>query len=278
MKYSLLKAWKKVISFIILIPILLFIILPYVVMISTSIKSSDEVMSANPTLFPEKVQWFNFIEVWSIVPLKEYFLNSLIVASLSSLLALLLAIPTSYALARMRFKGKKFFLYLFLVTQMFPPIVLIIGLFKMMANLNLLDTLFSLIITNAALTLAFAVWLLTGFFKTIPYEIEEAANIDGANMFTKITKIIIPLAKPGIITVVLFSFIMSWNEFLFAYTFISSPEKNLITVGIYTFIGRYAIQWEYLMAASLLAVVPVIILFLIIKKHLVSGLTSGSVK
>jgi len=161
---------------------------------------------------------------------------------------------------------------------MFSPIVVMIGLYKTMAIFGWLDTYQSLIITYAAFNQAFSIWLLTGYFSTIPVEIEEAALIDGCSRVQALRKILFPLSAPGIVATIIFVFIWSWNEFMIALTFTSSPYMRLLTVGLFRFIGRYEIEWNYLMAASLVATLPVLSLFLLIQRNLVKGLTAGAIK
>ena len=161
---------------------------------------------------------------------------------------------------------------------MFSPIVLLVGLYRVIHWLGLMDSVWGLILVNAAFTQAFAIWLLTGYFSTIPRELEQAAWIDGCTKFQALRKVVLPLAVPGIITTVIFVFVMAWNEFVVALTIISSDESRPLTVGIHAFFGKFDVQWQYLFATSLVAVIPVVILFLAIEKYLVSGLTSGGVK
>jgi multiple sugar transport system permease protein len=258
--------------------ILLILLFPFFVMISTALKSVDEVYTSPPYWIPRHIRLQNFKEIWDKYPLLHYFINSFLIASGSTLLNTLLSIPAAYAISRLRFTGRRFLLYLFLVVQMFSPIIVIISLFKVIAGLGLLDTRLSLIIVNAVFTLAFSIWMLHGYFSTIPIELEEAAFIDGCTRWKTITKIILPVAMPGVVTTVIYAFIASWNEFMFALTFITSLEKRPLTIGLYNFIGRWTVQWQYLMAASLLALIPVVVLFMLIEKQLVKGLTGGALK
>ena len=208
----------------------------------------------------------------------QYFLNSLYVASGATLVTMVFCIPAAYAFARLRFPGRKFLLFTLLVVQMFSPIIVVIALYKIMVLLHLIDKLSSLVIVNAVFTLAFSTWMMNGYFDTIPKEIEEAAMIDGCSRFQIMTRITLPIAMPGVVTVVIYTFIAAWNEFMFALTFISTTEKRPLTLGLYNFVGRWTVQWHYLMAAALLALIPVIILFMLIERQLVSGLAGGAVK
>lgn len=269
-----------------MIPVLVIVLFPFAVMITTALKTPAAISAPSgpdqPYHFiPAEPQPSNFVEVFRAMPLARYFGNSLIIGLGATLLNLLCAIPAAYALARLVFPGKKAVLFLVLTTQMFSPIVLIIALFSQFTNYGLLEggrVYLALIIANAAASLAFGIWLLTGYFSTIPQEVEEAALIDGCSRFQTISRIIIPVALPGVVTTVIFAFISAWNEFVFALTFVSSDAYKPLTVAIPSFIGQYGTQWQLLMAAALLATIPVVALFLGMEKHLVRGLTAGSIK
>lgn len=253
-------------------------VFPYLIMLIVSFKSKAEVYSIPPTFFPVNWTFTNFLDIWRLVPLVDYLLNTLIIAGGATVLSLTCAIPAAYVLARMKFAGKKLYLYLIMITQMFSPIVLLVGLFREIHWLGLMDSVWGLVLTNAAFNQAFAVWILSGYFSTIPYELEQAAWLDGCTKWQALRRITLPLAVPGIITTVIFVFIAAWNEFAVALTFISTETSKPLTVGIYAFFGMYDVQWQYVFATSLVAIVPVVILFLSIEKYLISGLTAGGVK
>jgi len=269
---------RKTVIYIVTVITSCCILFQFFVMLSTSLKPKAEVFHIPPYWIPHHIRFLNYIEMWKIAPLARYFLNSIIVASGATALAIGVAIPAAYALARLRFNGRRAFLYLVLITQMFSPIVIIIGLYRAMAVMGMLNTYQSLIITFAAFNQAFSVWLLTGYFQTIPLEIEEAALIDGCSRMQALRWILFPLSAPGIVATVIFVFIWAWNEFMIALTFTSTPEMRLLTVGLFRFMGRYEIEWHYLMGASLLATIPVLVLFLLIQRKLVQGLTAGAIK
>ena len=258
--------------------IVIVLLFPFFVAVSTAFKDLDEVYSTPPHWFPKHIAWENFKHVWEKYPLASYYVNSIIVASGATILTSILCIPAAYAFARLRFVGRKTLLFFLLVVQMFSPIIVVISLFKIVAAMGLSDTLTSLIIINAVFTLAFATWMMNGYFSTIPKEIEEAALIDGCSRFQSMTRITLPIAMPGVVTVIIYTFITAWNEFMFALTFISSTDKRPLTLGLYNFVGRWTVQWQYLMAAALMAIIPVILLFMVIEKQLVQGLAGGSVK
>jgi multiple sugar transport system permease protein len=256
----------------------LVILYPYFVMFMTALKSRAEIYAVNGTVFPITWLWSNFTDVWSKAPLLRYLLNSIVVAGGSTLIAILCGIPAAYALARMKFKGQKFFLGLVIVSQMFSPVVLLIGIYRVMSTMHLTDSLLGLIFINAAFNQAFAIWLLRGAFVAISPDMEQAARIDGCNKVQSLVKVLLPMAAPGIVTTLIFIFINAWNEYTIALTLISSDANKPLTVGITIFNGYNMIEWQYLFASSLFATIPVIILFMCIEKHLVSGLASGGVK
>ncbi len=265
-------------AIIITIVLLLFLLFPFFAMISSMLKSSEEIYASPPTWIPKHFHFFNFITVWSEFELFVYFKSSVIIALGAMIFNTLLTIPAAYAVARLRFVGRKLILYLFLVIQMFSPVIVVISLFKIMAGLHLLDTYFSLITANTVFTIAFTIWMMNGYFKSIPVEIEEAALIDGCSRVQTITRIMIPIAVPGLVTAMIYTFIYAWNEFLFGLTFIQSKPKMPLVLGLYNFVGRWTTQWELLNTAAFLAIIPVLVLFYIIERRLVAGLAGGAVK
>ena len=251
---------------------------PYFAMVCTALKSRAEIFSMNGTILPIHALWSNFIEIWSRAPMANYMLNSLLIAGGSTLIAMLCGIPAAYALARMKFKGQTAFLGFVIISQMFAPVVLLIGIYKVMSILSLTDSIIGLVFINAAFNQAFTIWLLRGTFMGISPEMEQAATIDGCNRIQGMTKVLLPVAAPGIVTTLIFIFINAWNEYTVALCLISTSEREPLTVGINVFNGYNMIEWQYLFAASLFAIVPVVILFMGIEKNLVSGLASGGVK
>jgi multiple sugar transport system permease protein len=260
------------------IVILLVLLFPFFVMISTMLKSGQDVYSTPPFWIPTHLEWSNFITVWTQYQLANYFLASLIIAVGATALNTALCVPAAYAVARLRFVGRKFALYLLLMIEMFSPVIVVISLFKIVSQIGLLDTFFSLIILDALFTVAFNTWMMNGYFRTIPKEIEEAALIDGCSRVQTMTRIMLPISVPGLVTVMIYAFIFAWNEFLFALSFISSTDKMPLTIALYNFVGRWSTQWQYLTMSAFLAIIPVLVLFYLIEKRLVAGLAGGAVK
>ncbi len=251
---------------------------PYYVMTITAFRSNAETLDINFLhLFPTEWIWSNLTHIVQRgVP--RYLLNSLMVAGGATLVAMLCGIPAAFALARMNFVGKKAFLGFVIMSQMFSPVVLLIGISQLMTTLRLDDSVLGLMLINAAFNQAFAIWLLRGTFVSISPEMEQAALIDGCNTMGSLTRVLIPMAAPGIVTALIFVFINAWNEYTISTVLISTASNRPITVGITQFSSFNMIEWQYLFAASLLATIPVVILFMSIEKHLTSGLTSGGVK
>lgn len=270
-------SWKRVFLYLFVFIVTIVILYPYFVMFITAAKSTEE-MYAGETILPKVWQWSNFTDIWTKAPIFQYLLNSLIVAGGATLLAILCGIPAAYALSRMKFKGKGFFMGAVIMSQMFSPVVLLVGIYRLMININLNNSLVGLILLNAAFNQAFAIWLLRGTFMSISSEMEQAAKIDGCGTIQALIRILLPMAAPGIVTTLIFVFINSWNEYTIALTLIKDDLLKPITVGINVFYGLNFIQWQYLFATSIFATIPVVILFLCIEKHLVAGLTSGGVK
>ena len=258
--------------------ICIFILYPYFTMFVTALKSREEIFAANGTVFPIKAMWSNFAEIWKLAPMGNYMLNSILVASGSTAIAMVCGIPAAYALARMKFKGQTAFLGFIIVSQMFAPVVLLIGIYKVMSVFSMTNSVIGLVFINAAFNQAFTIWLLRGTFLSISEEMEQAAKIDGCNRMESMFKVLRPMAAPGIVTTLIFIFINAWNEYTVALCLISTDTLKPLTVGINIFNGYNMIQWQYLFAASLFATLPVVFLFMSIEKNLTSGLTAGGVK
>lgn len=272
------KMLLRILLYITVVVVCIVTLYPYFAMFCTALKSRAEIFSIDGTILPITAVWSNFADIWSKAPMTNYMLNSLLIAGGSTVIAMLCGIPAAYALARMKFKGQTAFLGFVIISQMFAPVVLLIGIYKVMSLLSLTDSIVGLIFINAAFNQAFTIWLLRGTFIGISPEMEQAATIDGCNRIQGMLKVLLPVAAPGIVTTLIFIFINAWNEYTVALCLISTAEKQPLTVGINIFNGYNMIEWQYLFAASLFAIIPVVILFMGIEKNLVSGLASGGVK
>ena len=251
---------------------------PYAVMLLDALKPAAELRASPPRFLPVVWRPENFLEVLRDPAFRSALRVSLTVALVSTVLAVAAAVPAAYHTARRRFRGRTAFLFLVLATQMFSPTTLVVGLYREFFELGLVNTSAALILTNAAFNLAFAVWILRAFFASIPQEIEEAAEVDGCSRLGALLRIVLPLARPAIVTAAIFAFIAAWNEYIVALTLMTDADMKPLTVGITSYVTAYVQHWNLLFAASTLAIVPVIVLFAVIEPYLVSGLTAGSVK
>ena len=271
------RARRSILSWAILSPLLVLCLFPYAVMFITAIKPASEVL--RPTWWPADPAWENFRDMWAVTGFGVALTNSLKVSILSTLIALAVSIPFAYALDRYRFAGRGALQQFLLVTQMLSPIVLVIGLFRLIVWLGLIDTTWSLVFIYSAFNIAFTVWMLQSYFATIPRELEEAAWMEGASRLQAIAQVFLPLALPAITVTALFGFINAWNEFVIALTVLRSEESHTLPIRIFSLVaGRYTVEWHHVMAAALVATVPVAVVFSWLQRYLVRGLGAGAVK
>ncbi|GII93313.1 carbohydrate ABC transporter permease [Sinosporangium siamense] len=248
---------------------------PYVVMVITALRPQNELQDA--TYLPSTFAWSNFTNFWT-GGLAGNLWVTIQVAAGSTLLVLLVALPAAYYTARHNFRGRTAFLIVVLITQMFQPTAMLVGIYREFYQFGMVDSIWSLILVNGGFNLAFAVWILNAYFSSIPRELEEAAFIDGNGRWGALFRVTLPLAMPGVITALIFTFIAAWNEFVVALTLTTTPEKQPLTVALNSFIGQYEVDWQNLFAGSVIATIPVIILFALIERKVVGGLTAGSIK
>lgn len=267
----------RVLLYVFVILMCILILYPYFVMFSYGARSQADIMTNN--VFPAKWIWKDYAYVLlSNRSVLRYLLNSIMIAFGATAIAIICGIPAAYALARMRFKGQKLFMAIIIVSQMFSPVVLLVGIQRILLTFGLNNSDLGLILIDAAFNQAFAIWLLQGTFRTISPEMEQAATIDGCSRVQSVIKVLLPMAAPGIVTTLIFVFINAWNEYTIAFVMISDDSLKPITVGINLFNGYNMIEWNYLFASSVFATIPVVVLFICIEKNLVSGLTSGGTK
>jgi multiple sugar transport system permease protein len=272
--------WQRTILFwLILSPLIAIIIFPFAVMLFTAVTPREEVFSFPPRWLPSEVRWQNFVDMWHAANFGRVLINSLLVGFGSTLLTLLIAIPAAYATSRHHFPGQGSYRQFLLITQMLSPIVLIVGIFRLMVSLGLVDALSSLVLAYAAFNLAFSIWMLQSYFRTIPLDVEEAAWIDGANKFQGLVYVFLPMAVPALTVVALFAFIFAWNDFVLALTLLRSAENFTLTLAVYSLVGgRYTVEWHQVMAATLLATTPIAALFVVLQRFFMQGLSLGSIK
>jgi multiple sugar transport system permease protein len=252
-------------------------VLPYVEMVVTALRPTNQLLA--PNLLPNRFTLHNFTSIWS-TGFGGNLTTSLKIAAGATAVVLVVAIPAAYYSARHRFRGRTGFLLLVLATQMFQPAAMLVGIQREFISFNLGSPTLSLILVNAGFNLAFAVWIMNAYFASIPVELEEAAMIDGCSRLGAMLRITLPLAMPGIVTALIFTFIAAWNEFIVALTFTLGEQSNQqpLTVTINNYIGQYSIDWGHLFAGAVIATLPVIALFAVIEGRVVGGLTAGSVK
>jgi multiple sugar transport system permease protein len=276
-KHKLKKQFKNIILFFISLSLMIFILFPFLWLVLSSFKVPAELFSTPPTWLPSKGTVEYYLEIFQDDNFTHSLWNSLLVSIFATLISLLLGTLGAYAFARFEFPKKKLFFLSILCTQMLPQMALIIPLFILMRITGLLYTYQGLILAYVTFSLPYVVWMFRAFIITVPYEIEEAARIDGCTRIVALWKVVLPLAAPGLVTTGIFVFIGAWNEFLFANVMGGSKIKT-IPVRIAEFIGEERIAYELMFPAGVLASLPVLILVLFFQKYIVKGLTAGSVK
>lgn len=256
----------------------LVMVVPFLYMVSTALKGQIYVLEVPPMLIPREPTLQNFIEAWQSNHFSLYFGNSLAVAIVTTLLSVLISAMLAYAFARFEFVGKNLLFYAILLTLMIPSLMLIIPQFMLAKALGLRNSLAGLVLVYVAMSIPLNTFLLRGFFEQLPRELEEAVLIDGGSYFTIFFRIALPLSTPALATVAIFTFLFSWDEFTWALTAIDDPLQRTLPVAIATFQGEHLTQWGLVFAASLIAVAPVIVVFVTLQRYFVRGLTSGAFK
>ncbi|MGP5608340.1 carbohydrate ABC transporter permease [Arthrobacter rhombi] len=258
------------------------VILPLYVVLITSVKRLEDVRGLF-TWWPSTITLQPYLDIWTTVPLADYFVNSLIVTVSATFFSVVLAIMAAYAISRFEFKGARTFSLVVLSTQMFPGILFLLPLFLIFTQiertvgLQLSGSYLGLILTYLTFSLPFAIWMLTGFFASIPRALEEAAMIDGTGRLGALIRVVLPVARPGIVAVSVYCFITAWGEVLFASVLTNSSTRTL-AIGLRSYASQNDVYWNQLMAASVVVSLPVLIGFMLVQRHLIAGLSSGSVK
>lgn len=271
------KLRRSILSWLILSPLVVVILFPFAVMLITALKPRTEVL--RPTWWPSELRFQNFVEMWAATNFGPALLNSLYVSAAATLGAILVSIPAAYALSRYRFAGRGAFRQFLLISQMLSPIVLVLGLFRLVVALGLLDNVNSIVFVYAAFNVAFTVWMLQSYFDTIPKDLEEAAWMEGASRTQTLVRVFLPLAVPAMTVTAIFTFINSWNEFVIALTMLRRQESYTLPIQIFSLVaGRYTVEWHHVMAAAFAASIPVAVVFAWLQRYLVGGLALGAVK
>ena len=257
-----------------------FILLPFIEMFYASLRPLDHLFRSPYQFYSDDLSFWAYREMWNTVPmLPRYIFNSFFLASVTSIITLLFVIPAAYSYARFKFPFKNSSLYILLAINMFSGAVLLIPLYKVLRTFGLLNTYQAMIVPGVAFLIPTAIWLLKSYFEKIPIDLEEAAFVDGASRVQILRHIIAPLSTPGLVVVGIYAFIGSYaQQFLFAITFNQKKEYMPIPTGLYEFIGYQSVKWNEMMAAALVGMLPVLLLFIFLQKYIVEGLTAGAVK
>ena len=259
--------------------LLCLLLFPLFWIVVTSLKTEKEIFQIPPTLFPRVLNTKSYVAQVATGDFNMFqsFGNSLVISVGATLIAVVLAVPASYGIAKYHFKGKKAILLGFLVTQMLPVSVLLTPMFILFKNTHVYNTPVAAILADATIGIPFSVLILKNYFASIPKEL-EAAYIDGCNRFTAFIRVLIPIAKPGVVVCSVFSFLYAWGDLAYGMTFIIDQTKRPITAGIFNFMGQYGTKWSYLTAFAVVTIIPVALIFIFMQKYIISGMTSGAVK
>ncbi len=277
------KRWINRMYNLLLLCILIVTMFPIYWMVTTSLKNNHEILSHEQTFLPREWRFENYIDMWENIDFGLFLRNSLIVCGATMVIAMIFATMAAYSLARFRFPGSLFVSTSILATQMIPAIMFLIPIYSMfvrfqvVTGIQVIGTLPGLIFIYSAFFIPFSIWIMRGFFAAIPIEIEEAALIDGCSKLGIFVKIVIPLALPGIIATGIFIFLTAWDELMFAWV-LTEARSMTIPVGIRLFVGNFQNRYDLVMAAATVSTIPVLILFFLMQKHIVRGLTAGAVK
>lgn len=273
------RAGRSLWAYLVVGGFVLITLLPLYVMVSVALMPTTGLSQNLYRLWPSTVSPGNFASVWGALPLLTYLRNSLVIAGASTALCLLTGIPAAYALSKASLPGTRAMLLFLLGTQMLPPTILAVASYHTLAVLHGTDTYWGLVVLDSGFYgLPFATWVIAGYMRQIPPEVEEAAALDGCPRWRRLVEIILPMSLPAIVVGAVFAFIAAWNDFVFALTLATSTGVMPLTVGIYDFISPYKAQWNYLMAAALIATVPIVVFFLALQRRLVAGFTAGAVR
>ncbi len=261
-----------------LLLMLLWTAIPFYWMIATSLKHDKEIYGYDATLIPQRPTVDNYVTVFRTTPYLLYLRNSMAVAVGSTLLSMVIAVLGAYAIARLNFPGRALLARSLVFTYLVPTSLLFIPMFAMMSVLRLTDSLHGLIIAYLGFDVPFCTWLLMGYFKSVPVELEEAARVDGCNRVGALVRVVLPMSLPALVVVTFFSFTHAWNEFLYAHVFTSTTSARTVTTGLVNFMSQDVFFWGPLMASTVMSALPPVLMFLVFQRWVVKGLTLGGVK
>jgi arabinogalactan oligomer / maltooligosaccharide transport system permease protein len=269
---------KRLLIYTVLMIFVVIAIYPILRVFSISLRPGDQLLSTSLALIPEGATTGNFVELFVERPFLRWLFNSTFVSLAVTILGITLASTAGYAISRYKFIGRKGAMLAILTTQMFPATMLLLPMYIIISKLNLLNTYFGLIVVYSATAMPFCVWTMKGYYDTIPYSLEEAAMVDGCNRFTAFYKVILPLVTPALVITGLFSFMSAWSEYLVAAQVLQDPKMYTLPLGLKQFEQSMSTEWGLYAAGALVVSIPVVFLFLIANRWLVSGLTLGGVK
>ncbi|AIY02966.1 putative ABC-type sugar transport system, permease component [Arthrobacter sp. PAMC 25486] len=272
------RSISKPLRIALLVALVVFSGFPLFWMLNTALSTDSELYGQAQSWWPHWERLVNFGELLGGVPIMKWLANSLVIATGTTVLSLIFAVLAGYALSRFKFHGKGVAGFLLFATQMLPEALLVVPIYSLFASMGLLNGMGGLVLANVAFTMPVSVWIIKGAIDSIPYEIEEAAAVDGCPKFTVLSMVLTPLILPSIAAAAVINFFDGWNEFLFAKTFIAERDLWPASVGLSSFIGQYLTSLNSVMAAALLFTLPALVFFLLVQRHIVSGLTAGSVK
>jgi multiple sugar transport system permease protein len=257
---------------------LVFACFPIVWMLFSSLKSNQEIFALPPRLLPEDFTLAAYVSIFTDPVKVRFFINSYLIAGAVTVVTVAIAIVTAYGFSRYTFRFKNTLNIFIISTQTVPPITLLIPYFGMVVAFGLFDTYLGLILTYMVFTLPYAILLMTGYLNTLPKELDEAVLVDGGSSWTALVRVIIPLSLPGIVATAVYTFLLTWNEFLFALTLTKSMDMRTVPIGIQLLMGQHAFEWNQMMAMSVLGSLPLLVLYLFAQRYFLAGLTAGSVK
>lgn len=271
---------KNTVLCIVSVIILCILMFPLFWIVVTSLKTEQEIFRIPPTIFPKVINIKSYaaqVETGDFNMFRS-FGNSLLISVGATVIAVVLAVPASYGIAKYHFRGKKMMILGFLVTQMLPVSVLLTPMFILLKGMHVYNTPMAAILADATIGIPFSVLILKNYFASIPNDLEEAAYIDGCNRFTAFIRVIIPIAKSGVTVCTIFSFLYAWGDLAYGMTFIMDQQKRPMTAGIFNFMGQYGTKWSYLTAFAVVSIIPVALIFIFMQKYIISGMTNGAVK
>ncbi|HEV7277511.1 MAG TPA: carbohydrate ABC transporter permease [Devosiaceae bacterium] len=268
----------RLLRWIVLFAALIIMLFPIYWMVNTALKPSTQVFESPPTFFSTAWSLDAFFALFESRPIGRYFLNSLVVAGGTTVLSVVLASFAAYGLTRFPVRIEPLIILALLFIKMLPEALLVVPFYQLIADVRMLNSYLSLVLVYSSFALPFAIWMLIGFFRVIPRDLDEAGIMDGASRLQTFWLVVLPLARPGLVAVAMFTFLTAWNAYLWSLVLTTDPSMYVLPVGIATLKGEYQVHWNELMAAAVIAIVPVLAIYTVLERYLVAGITAGAVK